>query len=240
MNNPSESAPDRTMAARPASLSPEALGDLEMPAIMEFPARIGPLENYAPYLRLMAGLHISASLKSKIDASDVAQQTLLQAHRQRAQFKGKTEGEWLGWLRAILASTINGHLRHYHTRGRDMARERSIEEALDQSSARLGAMLASQGSSPSECASRDEEAVLLAQAIASLLPDEQQAIGLHHLECLAVSEVAERMGRTRAAVAGLLFRGLKRLRGLMRPMDTCNSAQEGDVNPDPLGFRGGT
>ena len=55
-----------------------------------------------------------------------------------------------------------------------------------------------------------------------------------------MSEVAERMGRTRAAVAGLLFRGLKRLRGLMRPMDTCNSAQEDDVSPDPLGFRGGT
>lgn len=183
------------------------------------PGGIGPLENYVPYLRLMARLNLEGSLRTKVDASDIAQQALLVAHRERGQFKGKTEGEWLGWLRAILATTISTHLRHYHTQGRDLGRERSLEGALDQSNARLDAMaaLAGGGSSPSERASKQEEALLLATALAELLPDEQEAIELHHLQGLAVAEVAERMGRTRAAIAGLLFRGLRRLRSMMRP-----------------------
>lgn len=180
---------------------------------------IGPLETYAPYLRLLARMNLGNGLGGKLDASDIAQQALLVAHRERDQFKGRTEAEWLGWLRAILASTVSGNLRHFSTQGRDLARERSLEGALDQSNARLDAMagLAADQSSPSERASKKEEAVLLATALAELSADEQVAIELHHLQGMAVAEVAQRMGRSRAAVAGLLFRGLKRLRGMLRP-----------------------
>lgn len=180
---------------------------------------IGPLETYGPYLRLLARMNLGNGLGGKLDASDIAQQALLVAHRERDQFKGRTEAEWLGWLRAILASTVAGNMRHFNTQGRDLARERSLEGALDQSNARLDAMagLAADQSSPSERASKKEEAVLLATALAELSVDEQVAIELHHLQGMAVAEVAQRMGRTRAAVAGLLFRGLKRLRGILRP-----------------------
>jgi RNA polymerase sigma-70 factor (ECF subfamily) len=41
-------------------------------------------------------------------------------------------------------------------------------------------------------------------------------VELHHLKAQPVAEVARIMDRSRPAVVGLLFRGLKRLRELLR------------------------
>jgi RNA polymerase sigma-70 factor (ECF subfamily) len=55
----------------------------------------------------------------------------------------------------------------------------------------------------------------LAAALGRLPEDQRQVVELHHLKGLTVAEVAEQMGRTRASVVGLLFRGLKKLRELL-------------------------
>ena len=67
-------------------------------------------------------------------------------------------------------------------------------------------------SSPSEQVGRDERLELLANALAQL-PEEQQEV-LFQKYCLGrkVAEIAEDLGRTPASVAGLLRRGLARLR----------------------------
>jgi RNA polymerase sigma-70 factor (ECF subfamily) len=56
----------------------------------------------------------------------------------------------------------------------------------------------------------------LAQAIARLPEDQRRVVELHYLKGLTVAEVADQIGRTRPAAVGLLFRGLKRLRELLR------------------------
>ena len=175
-----------------------------------------PLEPYGDYLRLLARLQLSPRLQAKLDASDAAQQTLLQAHANRAQFRGQTEAEWLGWLRAILANVLAGAARQFAAEARDLHRERSLEAELELSASRLGSLLVADQSSPSERAVRCEEVLRLAHAIARLPADQQQVVELHHLKGLPVAEVAERMGRSRSAVVGLLFRGLKKLRELLR------------------------
>ena len=174
-----------------------------------------PLERYADYLRLLTRLQVSGPVRAKLDASDVVQTALLHAHAHRDQFRGRTEGEWLAWLRTILANALNAELRKFAAEARDVRREQYIEAALDQSSARLEGMLAAGESSPSERAMRGEELLTLAWAMAQLRPDEQLAVELHHLKGLPVGDVAEALGKTKPAVAGLLFRGLKRLRELM-------------------------
>ena len=58
-----------------------------------------------------SGSRSAPRLRAKLDASDIVQQTILHAHERRAQFRGQTEAEWLGWLRAILANVLAAALR---------------------------------------------------------------------------------------------------------------------------------
>jgi RNA polymerase sigma-70 factor (ECF subfamily) len=174
-----------------------------------------PLGRYRDYLRALARLQLSARLRGKLDASDIVQQTILLAHTRRSQFRGATEAEWLGWLRAILANTLAGVLREFDTAARDLGRERSLENELERSSIRLEHLLAADLSSPSDGACRGEELLRLARALGQLPEDQRHVVELHHLKGLPIAEVAAEMDRTRPAIVGLLFRGLKRLRELL-------------------------
>jgi RNA polymerase sigma-70 factor, ECF subfamily len=175
-----------------------------------------PLACYRDYLLLLARLQMHAHMQAKLDASDVVQQALLQAHQAQDQFRGHSEGERRAWLRKILANTLATEARKFAGEGRDISRERSIEQQLDQSSSRLEILLAAEQSSPSERAVRSDELLRLAYGLARLPADQRQVVELHHLQGLAVADVAERIGRSRPAVVGLLYRGLKRLRELLR------------------------
>jgi RNA polymerase sigma-70 factor (ECF subfamily) len=182
-----------------------------------------PLEGYRDYLRLLARLQLDHRLQAKLDASDIVQQTLLQAHQSRAQFRGESDAEWLAWLRAILANTLAAAGRRFDTRARELDRERSLEVGVEQSSSRLECLLAADQTSPSERAVRCEELLRLASAMARLPEEQRRVVELHHLKGLPVVEVAEQMGRTRPAVVGLLFRGLKKLREHLRDQEEAET-----------------
>jgi RNA polymerase sigma-70 factor (ECF subfamily) len=107
-----------------------------------------PLEGYREYLRLLARMNHDPRLRGRVDPSDVVQQTLLKAHAKRDQFGGTTDAERAAWLRAILAHQLADALRKFGRQQGD--RERSLEVALERSSARLDAGLASERSSPSQ------------------------------------------------------------------------------------------
>jgi RNA polymerase sigma-70 factor (ECF subfamily) len=175
-----------------------------------------PLEGYRDYLRLLARLQLGPRLQAKLDASDVVQQALLHAHEFRSQFRGTTEAERLAWLRAILANALAAAARQFDAAARQLNRERSLDAELELSSSRLERLLAADQTSPSERAVRGEELVRLARALAALPEDQRRVVELHHLKGLPVADVARQMGRSRPAVVGLLFRGLKKLRELLR------------------------
>ena len=90
--------------------------------------------------------------------------------------------------------------------------ERSLEQALEASSARLEALLVREEPTPGREAAQKEQLSRLALALLQLGDDQRGAIELHHLQGLSLAEVGQRMGRSREAVAGLVFRGLKHLR----------------------------
>jgi RNA polymerase sigma-70 factor (ECF subfamily) len=171
---------------------------------------------YRDYLLLLTRLQLGSRSRAKLDASDVVQQAILHAHERRDQFRGGTEGELLAWLRAILANSLATAVRRLGTQARDPARERSLEAELERSSSRMEGLLAADQTSPSEQAVRGEELLRLAHAIAGLPEDQRLVVELHYLKGLAVADVAEQIGRTRPSAVGLLFRGLKRLRELLR------------------------
>src|SRR5262249_3941432 len=120
------------------------------------------------YLRVLARHHLDRRLRGKLDSSDVVQQALLQAHQSRDQFRGHTEAEWLGWLRQVLIHCLANALRDFSRDKRDIAREQSLVEVLNESSARLADWLAAEQSSPAEMAEKHEEALRLAEALSRL------------------------------------------------------------------------
>ena len=174
--------------------------------------RESSIEQYREYLRLLARLQLEPRLQSKLDASDLVQQTLTKAHQNFHQYRGRTEAELAGWLRRIVANTLTDAARKFQ---RETALGQSLDQALDASSARLEAWLAADQSSPSEQVVRQEQLVRLSAALARLPEDQRRAVEMHHLQDASVAEIAEQLGRTEAAVAGLLRRGLKKLRELL-------------------------
>jgi RNA polymerase sigma-70 factor, ECF subfamily len=174
------------------------------------------IEKFRPYLSILAQTKFQAKLQSKLDTSDIVQQTMLQAYQSFEQFRGKTEAELAGWLRQILANIISRSLRDLGRGKRDIQRERSIDAELQQSSMRLGGLLADNGQvTPSQNVMRDEIAAKLAGALMELPDDQRQAILGKYWHGLASTEIGDQLNRSPEAVAGLLYRGLKRLREIM-------------------------
>jgi RNA polymerase sigma-70 factor (ECF subfamily) len=171
-----------------------------------------PTERWRAYLLLLARLQVGPELRGKLDASDIVQETLLDAHRQRDAFRGHSEGEFAAWLRRLLACNLVDALRRLRADKRDAGREQSLEEAVERSSARLEAFLAAQQSSPSQQAERHEQAARLAAALARLPDGQREAVELRYCHGLGLADISRRLGRSTAAVAGLLKRGLHQLR----------------------------
>jgi RNA polymerase sigma-70 factor (ECF subfamily) len=172
-------------------------------------------ERFRPYLRLMARLQLPARLAPKMDASDIVQQTLVQAFRARDGFRGRTEAEMAAWLRQILARNLAHAFRDQGRQKRDAGREVSLAAAIDQSSARLEAWLAADQSSPSQRAERNDQIVRLSAALETLPDEQREAIELHYWQGWTLAEIAAHQSRTTASVAGLVHRGLAKLRGLL-------------------------
>lgn len=173
------------------------------------------LERHRGYLRLLAGLQLDPRLRGKVDPSDLVQQTLLKAYQRLDQFRGNTENEFSAWLRKILSNNLIDAMRQFGAEMRELGPKRSLELAMEQSSVRLEAWLAADGSSPSEQAVRHEQLLNLSECLLQLPEDQKVALELKHLHGCSVEAISHQMGRSKAAVGGLLRRGMKRLRELM-------------------------
>ena len=174
------------------------------------------LEHFRSYLRLLAEIELNSRVRVKEDASDIVQQSLLEAHRDLPAYRGQSRAELLGWLKTILARNLFNATRHYRSQKRDIRREQSLVARLDQSSARAADFLASQQSTPSQQAVQNEQLQQLADGLARLLDGERTAIVLKHFQGWSLSEISAHLGRPTDAVAGLLKRGLKKLRSYLQ------------------------
>ncbi len=174
---------------------------------------IEQLTRYEPWLRLIAGWEIDSRLGGKFSASDVVQQTMLEAWKCWGKFDGDQEYQRRAWLRQILAHQLAQFARQYiGTQKRDIMREQSIDASLAHSSLRLEQLLAADQSSPSRRAADNEQSLQLARLLEQLPDDYRQVIRLRNLEDLSHEEVAQRMNRSVGAVRMLWVRALSALR----------------------------
>jgi RNA polymerase sigma-70 factor (ECF subfamily) len=174
------------------------------------------LQLYANYLKLVVLGQMEHNLRARVSPSDIVQETFYEAHRDFPQFRGASTPEFLAWLRRILVNNLCRVVeQHLLAEKRDVRREVSMERlasALEQSTARLEAILPDPGPSPSGNLQQREAEIALADQLASLPADYREVIVLRHVESLPFEDIGERMGRTSGAVRMLWLRAVKALR----------------------------
>jgi RNA polymerase sigma-70 factor (ECF subfamily) len=174
------------------------------------------LGRYRPLLRVQAELiDLHPLIRVRFDYSDLVNESLLRAHEQRDQFQGHTEAELIAWLQRILQNQAIDMIRKERAKKRDAFRDRSIEDAVENSSVCVRNLLPVRGPSPSEHLQREEQMVRVAWAVSQLEEDQRQAFIARHMMELPIADIATLMERSPKAVAGLLLRGRKRLRELL-------------------------
>jgi RNA polymerase sigma-70 factor (ECF subfamily) len=167
------------------------------------------LERHRSYLYVLATSQVALRGKG-LDLSGVVQQTLIEAHQTAGSFRGE-RAQIAGWLRRMLANNLADAAREAAALKRGGGRRISLESDLDRSSSRL-LTLAREQSSPSRRLDGQEQAMLLADAMSRLPEAQREALILQYWQGMKVDGVAARLGRTPAAVAGLLKRAMKTLR----------------------------
>lgn len=181
------------------------------------------------YVSIAARAEMASWLKAKVDASDLVQQTLLEAHRGLQNFRGTTEAEWLVWLRRILMHNAADFVRRFH--GVEKRRAgREVALAAGDDSGGAGPQLAGAEPSPSQVLLQKERQLQVADAVARLPEDYQEVVILRNLQQLPFDEVAERMGRSRPAVQMLWMRAIRKLQEVLNQED---NSRPDDHEPQP-------
>lgn len=163
------------------------------------------------YLGYVARSQVESWLRVKVDASDLVQQTMLEAHRDFGRFQGGSEKEWLAWLRQILTHNAADFVRRYRgTAKRQLRREVRFRDPAD-SKATGAPEPADPGMTPSQEFLQLDNELRVTAALAELPPDYQEVIVLRNLQRLPFTEVAERMDRSRPAAQMLWMRAIKKL-----------------------------
>ena len=86
------------------------------------------LERFRDYLMLLSRLQLGPRMHGRLEASDLVQQTLLDACRDLDAFRGSTDEELAAWLRRLLACNLADARRALGREKRDISRDRPLRE----------------------------------------------------------------------------------------------------------------
>lgn len=186
-------------------------------------ARAGSLDDLGqvlnvcrPYLLGIAQRELDADLRAKGGASDLVQETFLDAQRLFLRFAGGSEAELLAWLRQLLLNNLADFTRRYRTAGkRNVGREVAL---TSDASAGSDAFAPVDSVTPSRMMRRNEQTAALDRALAQLPEEYRQVLTLRHQEDLPFEEVGRRLGRSENAARKLWARAVRQLQQAMGDM----------------------
>lgn len=168
-------------------------------------------------LRNIARHTIGRQLEEKVDASDVVQDSLTAAWTARGDFRGESRSDFFSWLKMIVKNRALNALRFFHSGRRLVSRE--TRGSTDSADNRF-----CDEHTPSQSAIRREDAARVLVLLGTLPEAERRAVSMRYLQNSSLEEIAGQLGRTHAASAGLLKRGMKRLRELMQAQDSTENS----------------
>lgn len=169
------------------------------------------MEAYRPYLLLVANQEIAPVLRPKGGASDIVQETFLEAHRDFDQFSGRSQSELKGWLRRILRNNLANFFRRYQGAGkRRVGREVSLDGDPQGGQAWDG--LASSSPSPSQLAILREQTARLDRALGLLRERDRLVLVWRNQDYCDWKEIGRRLGGSEDKARKIWKRAVDRLR----------------------------
>jgi RNA polymerase sigma-70 factor (ECF subfamily) len=167
------------------------------------------LEGCRQYLLVIAEEELGDDLRAKAGASDLVQETFLEAQKALGEFHGTSREELLPWLRQILLHRLGKLERRYRgTQKRKVARE---WQAYESSMAIMDCLYDSDATTPSRHAVQSEQAALVQQALDRLPADYRTVVLLRHRDRLTFPEIGSKLDRSADAVRMLWYRAIERL-----------------------------
>ena len=171
------------------------------------------LDGCRRYLLQIAADDLDPRLRAKGGASDIVQETFLEAQRDFGEFTGETEPELLAWLRSRLHYRVAKFVRTFRgTSKREVGREVRLEG--DSSSACLNP--AADQPSPSEQVLQDERDHALERAMEQLPEEYRRVIQLRYREGLSFEQIAAALARSPNSARKLWARAIERLKRDLR------------------------
>lgn len=187
-------------------------------------------EAFRRHLLLLAHHELPPLLRGKLGASDLVQETAVDARRAFDAFRGSTAEECFAWLRSILRNNVVDAVRRYAT---SQKRAAGLEISLASPTGRReGAVLEAPRGLPDASVIRREEALCVASAMARLAPDDQMVLRLRYWEGLSFVEIGSRMDRSGDAVRQLWYRAVIRLQEQLRIKSLPGCGDAGSFNAD--------
>jgi len=169
-------------------------------------------------LRRMVQLRLDRKLRDRIDASDVIQETYLEAWQRLPAYMEKRDMPLFLWLRFLTGQKIiDLHRHHCGVQKRDPGREVRLHRGPlpGASSEALAHQLMGRATAPSRAARRAEARQFLHEAIEGMDAAEREILALRHFEQLTCSEAAFELGIESAAASKRYVRALAKLRTIL-------------------------
>ena len=176
---------------------------------------------YSGRLRAMVDLRLDRRLSGRVDASDVLQETFLDAARSFVQYRERPDRSFYVWLRCIAERRlVDIHRHHLGVQARDPRREVSLSgwPSADATSAAIAARILGSGPSPSEAAIGAERAARLAAALDKMDRLDREVLALRHFEQLSNAEAAQVLGIGESAASKRHLRALDRLKEALKDL----------------------
>jgi RNA polymerase sigma-70 factor (ECF subfamily) len=165
-------------------------------------------EKYRRRLAVLVHFKLSPRAREFSEVEDVVQETYLRAFRDLGGFQYQSDGSFFKWLSAIADHVIVDRVR-YQSRER-----RAGEEVPFRSASNPAGPEPADTKTPSRLFAQQEAVERLLSRLSLLPEDYRQAILMAKIEGLSTAEMAERLGKSREAVALLVYRAVKRFRAI--------------------------
>ncbi|CAN5636038.1 sigma-70 family RNA polymerase sigma factor [soil metagenome] len=165
------------------------------------------LESCRTILQSLGQRLLGHTFRGKLDLSGVVQKTLAEATHQPDSSQDRDLR--LAWIQVAFRNNLVDEIRRITTARRNVLREESLLDLNHESEPIVA------DPSPDSILIHTEQLVRMISFLAELPTDQREAIRLRYLETCSVEEVAQRINKSRAAVAGLLRRGMAKLRELL-------------------------